>query len=35
MSDKEFLFYGIIVAIIVGILYGIKTSKDGKSHPFL
>ena len=35
MSDKEFLFYGIIVAIIVGIQYGIKASKDGKSHPFL
>ena len=35
MSDKEFLFYGIVVAIIVGIWYGIKASKDGKSHPFL
>lgn len=35
MTDKDLLLYGIIVAIIVGVWYGVKASKDGKSHPFL
>ena len=35
MNDYELLFYSLVVSGILGILYGIKASKDGKSHPFL
>ncbi len=35
MSDQELLFYGAIIAIILGVWYGYKAANDGKSHPFL
>jgi len=35
MNDYEILFVAILISSILGIIYGIKASKDGKSHPFL